>query len=186
MTTAAERMIVDGCRPQILGIIVVGAASDLPAALFNSLAYAAAGADGIDLTLPPSTPAVEWVAAAGQLAEASGLTCYLRAERPMAVGEHSLILSSEVRARPSTRVVFEIAMAGRGSTEVIWPNAGEGRSMLLTLGPRLTDGELMGLAAAASERHLAAISTDRVRMARRVVDTLAAVDAARGATCPSR
>ena len=175
-------MIADGNRPTVLGAVVVRDAADLPDALFTSLAHAAAGADGLDLTLPLSASPSEQAAAADQLAEATGLVCYLRIDRPVGVTSHTMILPSTAQARRSANVVFDIAVAAPETAEFDWPAASETRSMLLTAGAQHTDGQLIGLATVACHRRLAAISTDRVRMVRRVVDTVASIDSV-GATC---
>jgi len=175
----ADRLIEDGRRPLVLGFVSVGSVDDLAGALFNALAHVAGGADGIDLMLPAALAPAERLAVADQLAEATGTSLYLRTETPMAGGKHALILSAGAgRLRASADVFYDVGIDQRGASadEVIdaWPPLDERSLLLSTMGFRdLSDAALIGLASAASARGVAAVSTDRVRIVRRVVDTLA-------------
>lgn len=180
----AERLIADGRRPVVLGAVVVETNDELAEALFDVLAHLSAGADGVDLTLPLSPPG-ELLAAANQLADATGATLYLRTDAPMAAGDHHVIFSAahetSGRMHWSANTVFDLGLdrlgAAAHSLGVLdaWPTRDDERSLLLsTVGfAELSEGALIGLASAASMRGINAISTDRVRMVRRVVDTLA-------------
>ena len=178
----AERLIAGGRRPAVLGAVVVGSGDALGQALFDVLAHVSCGADGIDLTLPASLPPGDRLAVANQLAEASGVALYLRADAPMAAGDHTLILSAVAgRLRASVNVVFDVEIdqlgAAPDSSEVTaaWPLVADERALLVSTAGfnALSDAALMGIASAASTRGLTAVSTDRVRIVRRVVDTLA-------------
>lgn len=178
----AERLIADGRRPLVLGAVVVRSGEDLSEALFDILAHVSCGADGIDLTLPASLAPGDRLVVANQLAAATGAALYIRTDAPMAVADHTLILAATIgRPRASLKVVYDIgsdqggALPDSSMVEASWPSVDDARCLLLsTVGFRgLSDAELMGLASAASTRGLAAMSTDRVRIVRRVVDTLA-------------
>jgi len=183
----ADRLIGAGYRPLVLGVVVVGSAN-LAGALFESLAHVSDGADGIDLTLPSELAPGERLAAADQLAEAAGVSVFLRSDVPMAGGEHTLILSlPAAHLRAGARVVydigFDLAEADQiGAAPVVasaaWPSIDdEGPLLVSTAGfSDLSDGALMGIASAASARRVAAVSTDRPRIVRRVVDTLAPLE----------
>lgn len=178
----AERLIGDGHRPAVLGAVVVRSSEDLAEALFEILAHVSSGADGIDLTLPGSLAPGDRHAVAHELLEATGTALYIRTDLPMAASDHTLILSATAkRPRASTIVVYDVGIDKVGSLRDVpdvaasWPSADDERPLLLsTVGFRgLSDAALMGLASAASERGFTAMSTDRVRIVRRVVDTLA-------------
>ena len=170
----AERLIAAGRRPLVLGVVVVRSGDDLAAALFEALAHVSNGADGIDLTLPAALSPGERLAVADQLAEATSAAFYLRTDVPMACGEHTLIVSATAdRLRASVKVVYDIGFDP--SEADTWPPLDDERSFLIsTVGlDDSSDASLMGLASAASARGVAAVSTDRARIVRRVVDTLA-------------
>ena len=181
----AERLMAAGQRPLVLGAVAVTSDEAFADGLFEALAHVSNGADGIDLTLPPSLTPGERLAAADQLAEATGAAMYLRTDVPMACGEHTLIVSAAAgRLRASLKVMYDAGWGGASgdSSElgVAWPALDEARSMVVSTAgiaglsdAGLSDAGLMGLASAASERGVAALSTDRVRIVRRVVDTLA-------------
>jgi len=175
----ADRLIADGRRPLVLGFVSVGSVDDLAGSLFSALAHVAGGADGIDLMLPAALAPAERLSVADQLAEATGTSLYLRTETPMAGGKHALILSAGAgRLRASADVFYDVGIdqPGASADEVIdaWPPLDERSLLLSTVGFRdVSDAALIGLASAASARGVAAISTDRVRIVRRVVDTLA-------------
>ena len=196
-TAVAERLILGGRRPAVLGAVVVESGDDLGEALFDVLAHVSSGADGIDLTLPASMPPGDWLAAADQLAEAARTSLYLRAGAPMAAANHTLILAAVAgRLRASSNVVFDVGLDQLGiapdSPEVVaaWPAIADERALLVaTAGfSALSDAALMGIASAASTRGFTAVSTDRVRIVRRVVDTLAPLlpRAASGGAVPCR
>lgn len=182
INTAAERLIASGSRPTVLGTVFIASAAELPAALFETLAHVSVGADGIDLSIGTAAKPGEQLAVADQLAEAADTSVFLRSEMPMAVGAHTLILPIEAgRVRSTVNVVRDLGVDGRGGVldpealAAAWPEVGEDDAVLVrTVGFRdLGDAGLMGLSSLACNRNVAAVSTDRVRIVRRVVDTLA-------------
>lgn len=183
-TTVAQRLIADGRRPAVLGAVVLQSTQSLADVLFDVLAHLAEGADGIDLRFPTEMSPPECQAVADQLADTSGTTIHVRSLTPFASVRHPLVLPiGGARLRPGRTVVYDIGVdqlgASPGSAEVAhaWPPADDERPLLLsTTGfVGLDDGALIGLVTAASVRCFAAVSTDRVRIARRVVDVLAPI-----------
>ncbi len=178
--SAADRLIAAGQRPRVLGAVEVRTGDDLADALFAALAHLSNGADGIDLTLPAAWSPAERLPVADQFAEATGVALYLRTEVPMACGVHTPIVSATVsRLRASLKAMYDIGLDATSGDSIecspAWPEHGDERSLLLsTTGfADLGDAALMGLASAASVRGISAVSTDRPRIVRRVVDTLA-------------
>lgn len=180
-STVAARLIAAGGRPLVLGVVAVRSGEELTEALFDALAQLSEGADGIDLLLPPTVGPIDRLAIADQLADTSGAALFLRSDAPMAAGSHTLILSGLGRVRPGANVIHDIgidqldAAADSPLVAAAWPEADDKRSTLMsTIGfAELSDAALMGLASGASTRGIAAVSTNRVRIVRRVVDTLA-------------
>lgn len=175
-------------RPSVLAAVTAG--QDAAATLFEMMAAVSEGADGIDLDLPVEVGPAERLSLADQLADASGADLYLRSSLPMAAGRHRVIRSAD-DARPG-RALFDIGLdlLGQTPSEAVadWQRVDDDRSLLLstvgfgtddssrTLSSRtLSDAALMGLATFACVAGLDAVSTDRVRIVRRVVDTLAPV-----------
>lgn len=181
-SAVAARLITGGRRPLVLGVVVVRSGDQLAEAMFDALAHLSEGADGIDLSLPKAMGPVDRLGCADQLAETTGADLYLRSEAPVAAWRHTLILlESTGRVRASSNVMHDLGLdqlgVGAETARVAgaWPAANDERSTLVsTVGfTDLSDAGLMGVASAASVRGIAAVSTNRVRIVRRVVDTLA-------------
>lgn len=176
----ADRLIAEGNRPLVLGFVALRSVDEASAALFEALAHVSNGADGIDLSLPAALTPGERLVVADQFAEATGTPLYLRTDVPMAAGKHTLIVSATAgRLRSGLHAIYDIGL-DQSETSMqdavgAWPALDDDRSLLVSsVGfAHSSDAALMGLASAASARGLAAISTDRPRIVRRVVDTLA-------------
>lgn len=172
----------------MVGAVSIASSADLPSALFDVLAHVAAGANGVDLTLPDGISPGERLDLVNQLAEAADTKVYVRTDGPMAVGDHTLILPwGSGRVRSGLRVIRDIGIdhaGGAPDPAAPWPGSGDGiRTLVSTVGfADLSDAALMGLASLASFRGVDAISTDRVGVVRRVVDTLAPVAPTQGVT----
>ncbi len=172
---------------------MVTSADDAGPAVVEALAAKGAGATGIDLSFGPDELAV----AAGRMiadriVEQTELDVFIRTDLPMAAGVHNTIRTAGRRpqARPGLGTmgrtdVADIQLdhlgAGPASDAVAsgWPDETDQPFMISTLGfGELSDAELMALATVATVRDVAAITTDRPGIVRRVVDTVTAVLAA--------
>lgn len=181
-SAVAARLIADGRRPLVLGAVVVRSGDQLAEAMFDVLAHLSDRADGIDLELPPDMGPIDRLGCANQLAETTGAKLFLRSAAPMAASKHTLILSSSTgRVRAGADVIHDLGLDQFGvaadSERVAdaWPAVDDDRATVVSTAgfDDLSDAALMGLASAASARGVSAISTNRVRIVRRVVDTLA-------------
>lgn len=174
-------------------ITLVG--SDSGDAVIESIEAAGAGATGIELSILDARLALErGVAAADALAEASGLRVFIRTDGPLSPGPHRRICPagnpSDTR-RSTAPCVVDLGIDRLGlapddhQLASYWPadlDPVAAPFMISTLGfGSVADAEVMGLAALAAMRGAAAITTDRTRSVRRVVDTVVAVLEAKGA-----
>lgn len=196
-----DRAVASSTSPAVLAPISINGV-DLGSSVIEAVAAAGAGATGIDLSIRDPLTAVEsGLAVADELADTSGLHVYLRAAGPLAPGRHTRICPpgsrsserSEPRAsRPLGDCIVDLGIDRVGLPPAAielasyWPADGDRRSgdrfMISTLGfEAALDAEVMALATLASLRGAVAITTDRIRIVRRVVDTMAAVLDARGA-----
>jgi hypothetical protein len=166
------------------------------AVVIESIAAAAAGATGIDLVIPDRRLALQrGVVVADLIAETSGLQIFIRSDVPLASGRHKRICAStgdRNGGRSIAPCVVDLGIdrigVGPDAPELAsyWPSANDqasaGPFMISTVGfDSAADAEVMALAFLAVMRGATAITTDRVRTVRRVVDTVAAVIEAKGA-----
>lgn len=180
-------------RPAVLAPVSIADAasdqSDIGSAAIDSIAAAGAGATGIDLTIPG--PAVAHaVSIADELGDLVGLPIFIRSDAPLSPGRHQRIVLAMPTPthRPGASVVVDLGLDRLG----VGPDAEELAArwssergttatpfMISTVGFRgISDAEVMALTAVAVLRGAAAITSDRPKVVRRVVDTVAAVVAA--------
>lgn len=169
-----------GRAPMVLGLVAVGDAGDLTSTLFDALAHAGAGADGVVLTFDAAVAPMDRSSVADQVADTISAEVFIRSEVPMASSRHRLIVLPG--SRRGAHLVECSTLAEAGDDPV--------RSVL-ALPAVLDEGALIGSVVAAVERGVAAVVTDRPRTARRTIDVVAAVDDAaadlpsvRSAACP--
>jgi len=171
--------------PAVLAPVTV-VDSDGSDAVIEAVAAAGAGATGIDLAIPdPQLALGAGIAIADQLADTSGLLIFLRTDVPLAPGAHTRICPpDQAPLRRGSNCVADIGIdtlgLGPDASEVAarWPevSAVDQPFMVSTVGfDPLAEAELMALATVATARGAVAITSQHVRIVRRVVDTVTAV-----------
>ena len=173
-----------GRAPMVLGAVAVGDAADLTSTLFDALACAAAGADGVVLTFDATVPPTDRANVAGQVADVTSAEVLIRSAMPMASSRHRLIVPPG--SRRETHLV-EVPFGADNKAA----NTADPEQSVLTLPADLDDGALIGSVVAAVEGGVAAVITDRPRIVRRTIDVVVAVDdvaagvpTVRSASCP--
>lgn len=182
--------------PAVLAPVTLLGVDEGDAVVIESIAAAAAGATGIDLVIPdPQLALHRGLAVADLIAETPGLQVFIRCDAPLASGRHQRICPStggRDSGRSITPCVVDLGIDRIGvgpdapALASYWPSGDHQKSvgpfMISTLGfDTAADAEVMALAFLAVMRGASAITTDRIRTVRRVVDTVAAVIEAKGA-----
>ena len=185
----ADSVVDPPRRPLVLGSILFGDSHELQAAIIEGFAFLADRADGLELRFPDESLTIpHQIDVADQLGAACATPIFIRADVPMAAGNHQLIMPrSDNPTRRQTEAIHDLGideLDHRPSSAVVgerWRDAeGHGRFSISTGGfDALDDGELIALATITCARGAAAIITDRVRTVRRVVDTITPVMAAK-------
>lgn len=178
----AAALIAAHRRPRVLGVVEIGATQDLPDALFEALAHASEGADGLDVAMGGPTSPADRLDVADQLAAASGLPVSIRTDTPMSAGDHALILSGAGgRLRASANVLYDLEVDRLGvgpdddAVKALWARTRDGRPWLVSTSgfASISPAQVMGLAVTGFHHEVSAVSTRTVRTVRRVLDTLA-------------